>query len=487
MSNNGMKQKSLKVNASLNGLKQCFGIIFPLITFPYVSRVLGNEGFGIYSFSWSIVSYFVMFAGLGISTYAIREGARIRNSREQLQQFCSEVFTINIVTTIASFCLLAATFFVSEKIRNYFPFILIQSSALLLNLFGRDWLNSIYEDYFYITSRYLVIQIVSLVMMFVVIRSSADVWKYCIIAIFASFGGNIPNLIYLRKYCKLRVVRRTNIKRHINALLILFVTQIAILIYVNADITMLGFYTDDSTVGIYSLSSKIYSMIKTIINAMILVTLPRMAYIVENTPEKYNETLKKISSFLMIISLPIVCGLFMLSREVILITGGLTYLPGNYALKILSIAMVFAVLCTFCMNSILIANRREKDCLKATLISAIVNVALNFIALPLWGMAGAAITTIAAEFLNLCLLLRSSKKIVDLTLFNVKNAFQCVIASFSVIGTCSLIQHLMVGTVLTFVLSFALSIPIYFISLFLLKNECSKEFLEIMKNKLSRG
>ena len=482
-----MKQKSLKINAILNGLKQCFGIVFPLITFPYVSRTLGEEGFGKYSFSWSLVSYFVLLAGLGISTYAIREGARIRDDRKQLQIFCSEVFTINIITTFFSFCILIVVSVISIKIRNYLPFILIQSSAMFLNLIGRDWINSIYEDYFYITIRYLFIQIISLILMFILIRSSNDVWKYCVISVFASFGGNIPNFIYLRKYSKLRIVVKPNFKKHIKYLFVLFVTQIAINVYVNADITMLGFYADDSTVGIYSLASKIYSMIKTVVNAMILVTLPRMTYIIENTPEQYNETLKKVSSYLTIILLPVACGVFMLSKEVILIAGGTSYQSGNTVLKILSIAMIFAVLCSFCMNSILIAHRCEKECLKATVISAVVNVVLNFGALPLWGMTGAAITTIIAEAINLCILIRSSSKIVDLSLFDLKNAVQSIFSCIIIVGICAVVQYMKCGAILTFVISFIFSAISYFILLLLLKNVYLKGLLTTFRDKFFRG
>lgn len=482
-----MKQNSLKVNMVLNGLKQCFGIIFPLITFPYVSRVLGEDGFGKYSFSWSIVSYFVVLAGLGISTYAIREGARIRDNRERLNIFCSEAFSINFITTIVSFCALIIVSIISIKIRNYLPFILIQSSALFLNLIGRDWINSIYEDYFYLTIRYLIIQVFSLILMFLLIKSSGDVWKYCLISIAASFGGNIPNLIYLRRYSKIRLVRRPNLKKHSPHLLVLFVTQISIMVYVNADITMLGFYANDSTVGIYSLASKIYSMIKTIVNAMVLVTLPHMTYIIENTPEKYYETLKKVSSYLVVILLPITCGVFMLSEEVILIVGGSSYQSGSYILKILSGAMIFAVLCSFCMNSILIAHRREKECLKATTISAIINVSLNLIALPLWGMMGAAITTIIAEAINFLLLLKASKKIVDLRSFDLKNLFQNIMACISIVMVCMIVHKLHLRTIFTFIISSTLSTICYFMALLMLKNVYVKEIYIMFKNKLFRG
>lgn len=482
-----MKNNSLKTNAILNGLKQCFGILFPLITFPYVSRALGEEGFGKYSFSWSIVSYFVLIAGLGVSTYAIREGARIRDDKEKLSRFCSEVFTINAVTTIISFCMLIIISIISEKIRGYLPLVLIQSSALILNLIGRDWINSIYEDYFYITVRYLIIQIISLCLMLILIRSPEDVWKYCVVAIVASFGGNVPNIWYLRRYIKTHIVVHPNFKKHIPALLVLFATQIAITIYVNADITMLGFYSDDATVGIYSLSSKIYSLIKTVVNAMVLVTLPRMTYIIENTPERYEATLKKVSSYLMIILFPIACGVFMLSKEVVLIAGGPSYQSGSTALKILSGAMIFAVLCSFCMNSILIAHRKEKECLKATVISAAFNVALNFVALPMLGMSGAAITTIIAEAINLAFLLKSSSKVVNIKLFDWKNSLQCLISSGVIVIACIVVQRLQYGAVITFILAFVISAICYIVVLIAFRNVYAREILNSLIGKVSHG
>lgn len=480
-----MKRNSLKINAVLNGLKQCFGIIFPLITFPYVSRVLGEEGFGRYSFSWSVVSYFVLLAGFGISTYAIREGARIRDDKQKLSGFCSEVFTINIITTVLSFLLLMIISVASKKLYSYLPLIIVQSAALFLNLVGRDWMNSIYEDYFYITIRYLIIQIISLVLMFALIKSSADVWKYCAISIFASFGGNIFNIFYLRKYPKTRVVT-PHIKNHISALLVLFATQIAITVYVNADITMLGLFTDDSTVGIYSLSSKIYSMIKTVVNAMVLATLPRMTYIIGNSPEKYDKTLRKISSYLIVILIPIAIGVFMLSDEIIMIVGGVNYKAGGSTLKILSGAIIIAVLCSFCMNSILIAHRQEKACLKATMISAIINVLLNFVALPLWGMTGAAITTIIAEAVNLCMLLKSSNKITNLKMFDWKNALQSILASMAIVAICYIVQKQNLGLLLTVAIAIILCAVSYFAVLLLMGNVYICEMLVMVKNKFLR-
>ena len=481
-----MKTGSLKQNAILSGIRQMCGILFPLITFPYVSRVLGDDGFGRYSFSWSLVSYFVLLAGLGISTYAIREGARIRDDKARITKFCSEVFTINVITTFIAFTILFGLTLAIPKISAYSLLVFIQSTALLLNLIGRDWINSIYEDYFYITMRYIVIQIISLVLMVVCVKTINDVWKYCAITIFASFGGNIPNIFYVKKYIKTHIVKKTNYKEHMTPMLVLFVTQIAISIYVNADITMLGFFADDSTVGIYSLSSKIYSMIKTIVNAMVIVTLPRMTYIIDNSPDKYYETLKKVSSYLSIILMPIACGVFMLSKEVVLVVGGTEYQTGSVALKILSVAMIFAISCSFCMNSILIAHRKEKDCLRATSITALINVVLNFFALPLLGINGAAITTIISEAINFILLLKSSKKVVNLSFFDLKNAIQCILACSAIIIACLVIQRLDFNIIATFIISFILSAISYFFILLLMRNVYIIDALKIVRNKVSQ-
>lgn len=141
--------KSIKVNAILNVTKQLCKVVFPLITMPYVTRVLQASGYGKYNFSSSIVSYFILLAGLGISDYAIREGARIRDNKKKFQIFSEEVFTINILSTIASYMILFVFLLFSKKLLDYRLLIIVQSMSIILNTIGCDWINSVYEDYFY--------------------------------------------------------------------------------------------------------------------------------------------------------------------------------------------------------------------------------------------------------------------------------------------------------------------------------------------------
>ena len=129
-----MKNRSLGLNAFLNGLKSILNLLFPLITFPYVSRVLGVKGVGIYNYSNSIVSYFLLIAALGISTYAIREGAKYRDNKEQINKFASEVFTINIWSTLVSYVLLLACLVIFTNLHDYISCILIFSIQIFLLL-----------------------------------------------------------------------------------------------------------------------------------------------------------------------------------------------------------------------------------------------------------------------------------------------------------------------------------------------------------------
>ena len=154
------KKKSVGINAVLNIIKQCCAIIFPLITFPYASRVLGVENYGKVNFGTSIISYFTLLAGLGITNYAIREGARIRDNKENFSAFVNEVFTINVVTTLISYAALFLTLIFWDKLGSYRVLILIQSLSILFTTIGTDWINSIYEEYAYITIRYVIVHII---------------------------------------------------------------------------------------------------------------------------------------------------------------------------------------------------------------------------------------------------------------------------------------------------------------------------------------
>ena len=201
-----MKRKSIAVNAFLNGLRSLLNILFPLITFPYISRKLTVEGIGIYNFSNSIVSYFLMIAALGISNYAIREGAKYRNDKNKIERFSSEVFTINIASTLVAYVLLFLCLIIFSKLHSYILCILIFSLQIFFTTIGTEWIYQIYEDYTYITVRSIIFQIVSIILLFIFVKTPNDYLNYAAITVFSAVGANVLNFIHARQYCHIHLV-----------------------------------------------------------------------------------------------------------------------------------------------------------------------------------------------------------------------------------------------------------------------------------------
>ena len=251
--------RSMKFNAVLNAIKQLLAVIFPLITVPYASRILQKANYGKINFSSSIVNYIVLIAALGISTYAIREGASIRNEKKKLSKFQNEVFTINIYSTLLSYLILIALLMFSVSLKEYRLLMIIQSTSIVFTTLGADWINSIHEDYLFITVRYIVVQIISIICLFLFVKDTNDYVIYAMISTFSSVGGNVFNIIYIRKkYAHLRLVKECNFKKHMKPIMLLFCNAIAITIYVNSDTTILGFFKGDGAVGIYAIAAKLY-------------------------------------------------------------------------------------------------------------------------------------------------------------------------------------------------------------------------------------
>lgn len=393
-----MKNKSIKVNVVLNVVKNFLTIIFPLITFPYVSRILQAENIGKVQFATSIVSYFALIASLGISTYAIREGAFLKKDSEKLKVFCNEIFSFNVITTVISYILLAVTMIFINKSSDYLLLIAIQSITIIFTTLGIDWINSIYEDYLYITMRSIFIQVLTLILTFILIRSTNDYFWYAIILVISSVGANILNFFYVKKYIRIKFTFKINIKKHIKPIIILFSSTLATTIYNSADVTMLGIMRGDYIVGIYYIGTKIYGIIKQLLNSAIAVVIPRIASYNSNSKEnEKDKLLNKILKVIIFILLPTITGIAVLNKEIVLLISGEEYINSSASLFILSFALLFAVIANFSSNLILVTHKEETKSLIATITAAITNFILNFALIPLWDEKGAALTTVIAE------------------------------------------------------------------------------------------
>ena len=172
-----MKEKSIKLNAVLNVMKTVLSLVFPLITFPYITRVLQVNAIGKYDFSVSVISYFSLIAALGITTYAVREGTKYRGDQEKMNQFASEIFSINLYATIVSYILLFLALMFVDKLKSYNIVIGILSLEILLATLSVVWIYNIYEDFGYITFVTFILQFVSIILMLLFVHSADDLYK----------------------------------------------------------------------------------------------------------------------------------------------------------------------------------------------------------------------------------------------------------------------------------------------------------------------
>lgn len=390
--------KSVAKNAIYSGVRTIALMLFPLITYPYAARVLMAENLGKIDFSVSFVSYFLLIAALGINTYATREGAGLRDDQDRLNEFSSQVFTINMVSTLVSYAALALFVVFWPHLHGYLALIAIQSLTILGTTMGVEWVFSLEEDYGYITMRTILVQLVSTILMFLLVRDSSDYIVYAAIMAFATVGGNVFNWFRARRYTRIRLTWNFDYKRHLVPMLVLFGNAIAVTIYVNIDISLLNVMRGDYEVGIYGLSVKVYRMVKQLLVALVTVSLPRLSlYVAQGDADAYRKLLHNLAHGLMVVVAPALTLLFLMADDVVLIVGGEAYLAAVPSLCILCVAGLFAIAGNFFVNAILLPYGNERLALRSTVIGAIVNLVLNFVAIPLAGMVGAAITTVAAE------------------------------------------------------------------------------------------
>ena len=197
--NDKLRVPNLKLNALLNTISSAMSIVFPLITYPYATRVLQATNLGKVNFASTTISYFSLIAVLGMTQYASREGVQYRTNRKDLNQFSSEIFTLSIFTSLGSLGLLIICYLCVPKLHSYTLLLIIYSTTILFGTVGLNWLYALEEDYLYTASRSILIQFISLILLFILVKGKGDFYQYAALNAFSNVGANIFNLVYSKK------------------------------------------------------------------------------------------------------------------------------------------------------------------------------------------------------------------------------------------------------------------------------------------------
>lgn len=398
MENKDYKIHSVKYNFIMNVILKMSSFIFPLITFPYVSRVLGPIGNGKVSFATSVIYYFSMIATLGIPTYGVKICAQYRDNKAHLSKIVKELLTIESIAMIVSYIIFFIALYTVPRLQEDKLLMLINSATILLTVFGIEWFYQAIEQYDYITFRNIVFKIISIIMMFLFVHKTEDYIVYGAINVIGTVGSNILNIFRLNKFVNLKSKDKLELAPHIRPIFMLFMLSASTMIYTSLDTVMLGFIQDDSAVGYYNAAVKLKNILVSLVASLGTVLLPRLSnYLANKDMKAFNRLIKKSINFVLLISIPLTIYSIIEAANCIDFLAGSDYQPAVLPMQIISVAIIFIGLSNIIGIQILIPFGKENLTVVSTVVGAIVNVILNSIFIPLYSAAGAALATTIAE------------------------------------------------------------------------------------------
>ena len=392
------QKKSLKLNFIMNAILTMSSFLFPLISFPYVSRILGPEGTGRVDFATSLIAYFLMFAQLGIPTYGVRACAKVRDDKHLLTKTAQELLVINLVMSALAYVALAVGIICVPRLRQDRLLYILVSLTIIFNTIGMEWLYKALEQYTYITVRSIAFKLVSLGAMFALINSRDDYVIYGGITILASSASYLMNFFHARKYISLRPVGGYEFKPHLKAVMVFFAMACATTVYTNMDKVMLGIMATDVDVGYYGAASRIKSILVSIVTSLGTVLLPRASYYVQQGKmEEFRKISRKALNFVVVAALPMTLYFILFARQGILLLSGDEYLGAVMPMQFIMPTLLFIGLTNILGIQILVPTGREKVVLYSVIVGAVTDVVCNLLLIPKYLAAGAAMSNMIAE------------------------------------------------------------------------------------------
>ena len=399
-----MKIHSVKYNFIMNAILTVAGIIFPLITFPYISRVLLVEGSGKVAFATSVVTYFTMFASLGIPTYGVRACAIVRDNKEKLSKTVQELLIISGGTTLLTYIVFGISLFVIPEFAQERTLLLIVGLGIGLNTIGVQWLYNALEQYSYITTCSILFKVIGMILMFLLVKESSDYQIYGGVYVIASFGSYVLNFICLRKFVTFQKTGTYQFKQHLKHIMVFFAMSAGASIYLNLDVVMLRFLQSNEAVGYYNAGIKVKTVLVTCVTSLGTVLLPRLSYYIETADKKaFQLMVGKAFRFVFVAASAVTVYFSIFARESILLLSGEAFLPAVGPMMIIMPTVLLIGLSNVTGIQILTPNGREREVMYSIWGGAILDFVLNLIVIPKFSANGAALSTLLAEGMVLLL------------------------------------------------------------------------------------
>lgn len=477
-----MAKKSITKNYIYNLIYQILIIVVPLFTTPYLSRVLGAENIGIYSYTLSITTYFILFGSLGVAMYGQREIAYLQEDKYNRSKTFVEILIMKFITLAISLIIFYFAFASHGQYSMYYKILILEIIANMLDI---SWFFQGLEEFKKTVLRNSIVKIISVICIFSLIKTPEDLTKYFFIYVLSTFLGNISLWMYLPKYIQKVKPKDLKIFRHFKSTIALFIPQIAVQIYTVLDKTMIGTIVEEkSEVGFYEQTQKIIKLSMAIATSIGTVMVPRMANTFANgDKKKLKEYMINSFSFILLLAFPLMFGLTSISDSFVPIFYGEGYEKVAILIKIISPIIVIIGLSNVIGTQYLLPTKQQTKYTTSVVIGAIVNFILNFILIRYWKSIGASIATIIAEISVTGVqfyLVRKEIRIEDV----LKTSYKYIISSIIMFVISLIIGRLISNNFISVVAQICISGIVYFTLLILMKDRMIYMGIDKIKSKI---
>ncbi len=477
-------KRSVSKNYIYNLIYQILVLILPLVTAPYVSRVLGAENIGIYSYTISIATYFVLFGSLGVALYGQRQIAYEQKKGKRMSKTFWEIIILRFVTMAISMIVFYIVFVNGKQYQIYYQILLLE---LFANCFDISWFFQGLEEFKKTVTRNVIVKLISVISIFVFVKNTNDLEIYFWIYVLSTLFGNISLWAYLPKYLKKTKVRQLNVIQHIKPTIGLFIPQIAIQVYTILDKTMIGtIILDKSEVGYYEQSQKIIKMLLTIVTSLGTVMLPRIAStFASGEKEKVTSYMNKSFNMVFLLGFPLMFGIISISIAFVPVFFGQGYDKVAILMKVISPIILLIGLSNVTGTQYLLPTKRQKEYTISVVCGATINFIMNMCLIWKFGAIGASIGTVIAELTVTLVQIYFVRK--D---FNIKNIFKIaknyLIASVIMFIICLFIGKYIKNNLVSIIMQVIIGGLTYGTFLIILKDDFIFEMINRIRNKIRR-
>ena len=456
---------------------QILTIILPIITVPYVTRIFTSEVLGNYIFYNSIVSYFSLFAILGIGVYGTKQIA----AASDVSSTFWNIYAIQLIASILAIVVYLIVAFSIPQMSGVIP--LIVGITLFANMMDISWLFSGKEDFKKITIRNIVVRLIGVISIFTFVKSSDDLYLYVFLIVIFDFLGQFVMWVPAKKFIKRPSFNAKVIKKNLHPIVLLFLPQVAISLYVVLDRTLLGLLGSYSDVGIYEQGQKLISILLKVVSSLGVVMLPRVANLLSERRDKEAQNMVKFSFILYnLIIFPMIFGLIAVNEVFVKLFLGQNFQDVKYVLYVIVLNIMFVGWTNILGYQVLVVRNKNKEFMLSTTIPAFVSVAVNVAVIPFFGYIGASITSVVVEILVFAIQWYYSRNIINKNLLFNKDLAKIICSSLVMFGAVMLCKMtLELDGIIGLIIYLAVGGISYLGMIFLLKTVNIREMKAMLK------